>query len=437
MQKINKTALVWFRNDLRTLDNKILTQATEQYEKVIGLYVLDPNRFTTTRWGFKKTERFRAQFLLESLADLRHHLQLLGIPLYVEFQSTVKAVPEFFENFEAAALFFQEEWTEEESQESRQVLSLLPKTASVKHCKDQFLFHPDDVPIQIGNLPEVFTVFRKKCEKYGSVQALVNKPQKTQPDAQWPDIQPIPTLEELGLEHIESDSRSAFPFKGGSQEAALRLDHYFWKTKKLSYYKNTRNGLLGLDYSSKFSPWLANGSISPRQIYWAVKDYEKEIQKNSSTYWLIFELIWRDYFKYISLKHGNKIFKLGGILEKSYRWKTDPHLFVDWANGQTEEPFVNANMIELKQTGWMSNRGRQNVASYFAKNLWMDWRMGAAYFESLLLDFDVHSNYGNWMYVAGVGNDPRDRKFDVAWQAERYDPDGKYQNRWLQQTLFP
>ena len=437
MQKIKKTALVWFRNDLRTLDNKILTQATEQYEKVIGLYVLDPNRFTTTRWGFKKTERFRAQFLLESLADLRHQLQLLGIPLYVEFQSTVKAVPEFFENFEAAALFYQEEWTEEESQESRQVLSLLPKTASVKHCKDQFLFHPDDVPIQIGNLPEVFTVFRKKCEKYGSVQALVNKPQKTQPDAQWPDIQPIPTLEELGLEHIESDSRSAFPFKGGSQEAALRLDHYFWKTKKLSYYKNTRNGLLGLDYSSKFSPWLANGSISPRQIYWAVKDYEKEIQKNSSTYWLIFELIWRDYFKYISLKHGNKIFKLGGILEKSYRWKTDPHLFVDWANGQTEEPFVNANMIELKQTGWMSNRGRQNVASYFAKNLWMDWRMGAAYFESLLLDFDVHSNYGNWMYVAGVGNDPRDRKFDVAWQAERYDPDGKYQNRWLQQTLFP
>ena len=437
MQKINKTALVWFRNDLRTLDNKILTQATEQYEKVVGLYVLDPNRFTTTRWGFKKTERFRAQFLLETLADLRHQLQLLGIPLYVEFQSTVKAVPEFFENFEAAALFYQEEWTEEESQESRQVLSLLPKTASVENCKNQFLFHPDDVPIQIGNLPEVFTVFRKKCEKYGSVQALVNKPQKTQPDAQWPDVQPIPSLEKLGLEPIEPDSRSAFPFKGGSQEAALRLDHYFWKTKKLSYYKNTRNGLLGLDYSSKFSPWLANGSISPRQIYWAVKDYEKEIQKNSSTYWLIFELIWRDYFKYISLKHGNKIFKLGGILEKSYRWKTDPHLFVDWANGQTAEPFVNANMIELKQTGWMSNRGRQNVASYFAKNLWMDWRMGAAYFESLLLDFDVHSNYGNWMYVAGVGNDPRDRKFDVAWQAERYDPDGKYQNRWLQQTLFP
>ena len=100
------------------------------------------------------------------------------------------------------------------------------------------------------------------------------------------------------------------------------------------------------------------------------------------------------------------------------------------------EPFVNANMLELNKTGWMSNRGRQNVASYLAKEINVDWRIGAAYFESLLLDYDVHSNYGNWMYVAGVGNDPRDRKFDVQWQAERYDSNGKFQNLWLQKTLF-
>ena len=93
-------------------------------------------------------------------------------------------------------------------------------------------------------------------------------------------------------------------------------------------------------------------------------------------------------------------------------------------------------MIELKNTGWMSNRGRQNVASYLTKNLNIDWRMGASYFESMLIDYDVHSNYGNWMYVAGVGNDPRDRVFNVKLQAERYDPNGKFQNLWLQPTLF-
>ena len=93
-------------------------------------------------------------------------------------------------------------------------------------------------------------------------------------------------------------------------------------------------------------------------------------------------------------------------------------------------------MIELKETGWMSNRGRQNVASYFAKELLLDWRIGAAYFESLLLDYDVHSNYGNWMYVAGVGNDPRDRKFNTQLQAERYDSNHKFRNLWLEKTLF-
>ena len=85
-------------------------------------------------------------------------------------------------------------------------------------------------------------------------------------------------------------------------------------------------------------------------IYWEIKRYEKEIQKNQSTYWLIFELIWRDYFKYISLKHGNKVFKIGGILDRDYNWKADRGLFNEWANGKTSEPFVNANMIELNQT---------------------------------------------------------------------------------------
>ena len=246
----------------------------------------------------------------------------------------------------------------------------------------------------------------------------------------------VPNLAELGLHSIEKHPNSAFPFKGGSTAAHLRIQHYFWDTKKLSFYKQTRNGLIGIDYSSKLSAWLANGAISAREIYWKTKKYEKEVGKNQSTYWLIFELIWRDYFKYISLKHGTKIFKLGGIIEKKYEWKKSYKLFESWCQGNTLEPFVNANMIELNKTGWMSNRGRQNVASFLSKNLLLDWRMGAAYFESLLIDYDVHSNYGNWMYVSGVGNDPRDRKFNVRSQAERYDSSGKYQRIWNQNTLF-
>lgn len=107
-----------------------------------------------------------------------------------------------------------------------------------------------------------------------------------------------------------------------------------------------------------------------------------------------------------------------------------------WINGTTKEPFINANMKELLATGWMSNRGRQNVASFWSKELEQDWRIGAAYFERMLIDYDVHSNYGNWMYNSGVGNDPRDRKFNIKSQADRYDSAGSYQRLWLQETLF-
>ena len=127
--------------------------------------------------------------------------------------------------------------------------------------------------------------------------------------------------------------------------------------------------------------------------------------------------------------------RVGGILDKNYKWIHDKKLFENWINGKTPEPFVNANMLELKHTGWMSNRGRQNVASYLSKENNIDWRWGAKYFESKLIDYDVHSNYGNWMYVSGVGNDPRDRKFNIKFQAERYDPNNKFQNLWLQEKL--
>jgi deoxyribodipyrimidine photo-lyase len=125
-----------------------------------------------------------------------------------------------------------------------------------------------------------------------------------------------------------------------------------------------------------------------------------------------------------------------GILQNKYDWKTNQKAFREWAFGNTREPFVNANMLELLKTGFMSNRGRQNVASFWAKEWEQDWRIGAAYFESMLIDYDVHSNYGNWIYNAGVGNDPRDRKFNIKRQAEMYDADGKYQKMWLNPDIL-
>ena len=426
--------LKWFRNDLRTIDNHSLYNACRENEKVIGIYCLDPRHFETTPFGFKKTEKFRTKFLLQTLHELQQNLLEKNIRLLVYYGYPEQLIPEIAAKYQIDTIYTQKEWTSEEISVEQEIRNLI--TVNWKTYYDQFLFHPDDVPFDDWEkIPEVFTDFRKQLEKKIRVRPTVSISAKPNSNL-IEETTSIPSLEDLGLEDFKQPEKTAFPFRGGEIQAKKRIKEYFWDSNKLSVYKKTRNGLVGKNYSSKLSAWLANGSISARTIYWEVQQYEKKIVKNEDTYWLIFELIWRDYFKYISLKHGNKLFKLSSILEKEYKWNQNPKALNQWINGNTPEHFVNANMIEIQKTGWMSNRGRQNVASYWAKEWEQDWRIGAAYFESLLIDYDVHSNYGNWMYNAGVGNDPRDRKFNIKRQAELYDADGKFQKMWLIPELF-
>ena len=434
-KKQNKNSLIWFRNDLRTHDNTTLINALKDSDTVVAIYCFEKRNFEKDSFGFIKTEKYRAQFLIETITDLKHKLNALNIPLFVYYDNTEDAISKLYDSFQFDAIYLQKEWTQEEVNIQNKVLNKLPENIAIHETYNQFLYHPESLNFENEQLPRVFTAFRKKVERYSSIATEAETP-IAQEQHNIENTTTIPTLNDLGLEEFTTHPNSAFPLKGGETEALKRLNDYFFKTKKLGFYKKTRNDLIGLDFSSKFSPWLANGSLSPKTIYWKVKDFETKHFKNDSTYWLIFELIWRDYFKYVSMKHGNKLFKIGGILDKEYDWSTNKKAINQWINGETQEPFVNANMIELKKTGWMSNRGRQNVASYFAKNLKLDWRIGAAYFESQLIDYDVHSNYGNWLYVSGVGNDPRDRIFNVKLQAERYDAAGKYQRLWLQDTLF-
>jgi deoxyribodipyrimidine photo-lyase len=239
-------------------------------------------------------------------------------------------------------------------------------------------------------------------------------------------------LASLGLSPPAGDPRARFTYTGGSTAAHARLQTYFWDRDRLRLYKETRNGMLDPDDSSRLSAWLALGCISPRTVYAEVKRYEQERVRNESTYWLVFELLWRDYFRFILAKHGAKLFRPSGIQGIPIPWQQDWPRFQAWCRGETGYPLVDANMRELAATGFMSNRGRQNVASFLTKNLGIDWRMGAEWFESLLIDYDVASNYGNWNYTAGVGNDARGfRYFHIPKQSREYDPKGDYLRHWL------
>ena len=223
----------------------------------------------------------------------------------------------------------------------------------------------DQLPYSVTKTPNVFTKFRVSVEPIRSSISL--------PLTMPPVLKPFPS-EEIGeslpnslplnvsistlspyLSPAQIHSNSVIPFQGGETSALKRLKSYFWDSQSLSSYKETRNGLLGENYSSKFSIFLALGCLSPRQIHQELLSYESQIGGNSSTYWLYFELLWRDYFAFTSLKFGNDLFALNGMLGDSYssqrQWKTDSVRFQKWKNGTTGIPFVDANMRELSETG--------------------------------------------------------------------------------------
>lgn len=427
--------LVWFRNDLRIRDNETLSRAIQSGNQVIPVYCFDPRMYANTSLGFPKTGAIRAKFILESITDLRTSFQKIGGDIIILQGKPEVEIPRLAEQVMADAIFFSKEITSEE----RNVDKSLEKTAFSKGiaCESFWqstLYHLDDLPFPIKQTPEVFTQFRKEVEKQSKIRATFSEIKEIKfPQAELKSLLgEVPKLSHLGLEEPKSDVQSWLEMKGGESSALGRLRSYFWEKDLLKVYKETRNGMIGMDYSSKFSPWLALGCISPRTIYEEVKKYERERKKNDSTYWLIFELIWRDYFRFIAKKHGDKIFDIQGIKHQKDSWRRDKAQFERWVEGMTGVPFVDANMRELKETGFMSNRGRQNVASFLVNDLGIDWTWGATYFESQLIDYDVCSNWGNWMYVGGVGNDPREnRYFNILRQANNYDKKGEFVRLWI------
>lgn len=425
--------LLWYRNDLRLHDHEPLAHALALQAQIIPVYCFDPRQFGKTAFGFPKTGSFRATFLAESVADLRKAWQIRGSNLVIRRGLPEVILPDLAKALQADAVYWQAEVSTEEVHVEQALVQTL-STLGIPHqaFDGSTLVHPDDLPFSIADLPDVFTHFRKQVERHWQIRPVFPTPAALPRLPLGLDLGEAPTLAELGHQTLPLDPRGVLDFRGGETVGLARLQTYVWERDLIRTYKTTRNGLLGADYSSKFSPWLAVGAISPRFIYHTIQDYEAERGRNDSTYWLVFELLWRDYFRFICDRYSNRVFFSSGIQGIPIPWAQDWDLFQTWCRGKTGFPFVDANMRELAATGFMSNRGRQNVASFLTKNLGLDWRLGAEWFESLLIDYDVYSNYGNWNYLAGVGNDARGfRYFNILKQAQDYDPQGQYVKHWL------
>jgi deoxyribodipyrimidine photo-lyase len=341
-----KITVVWFKTDLRLNDNETLVKAIAQSDQIIPVYCFDESHFGKSDFGFQKTGSYRATFLLESIQDLDKNLRALGSGLIIAKGKPEEEIPKIVKQYNANKVVAKREVAFEEKRTEALVQEALFKIkCELETFSTSTLYHAEDLPFSIKNIPDVFTNFRKQTEKEAQIRPAFETPIKIKS----PQIEPvvIPSIEELGLSFQSIDSRAAIVFKGGENEALKRLNHYFEGTGSISTYKETRNGLIGADYSSKFSAWLALGCISPRFIYQELKKYEQKFGSNESTYWLVFELIWRDYFRFIMKKYNAKLFLQSGIKTNEIQINDTNSINMEaWINGETGVDFVDANMIE-------------------------------------------------------------------------------------------
>ncbi len=448
----------WFRNDLRLTDNPALHTAQEACAALdnrppggawlLPVFVHDSAQRATTRWGFVRMGAHRRAWLDCALRDLGDQLEARGSHLLQCEGDSVAQLASLLDALGRPLLVCEDIPAPEER---RMVQTLRERGFQVRTVWQSTLLDPASLPFDADDVPDTFSVFRQRIEQAGPSGELRAAPPIPAPRTLPPLPPRVPGVDRIPGCPAEADTapptlpddpRAAFPcahpaFDGGERAALAHLHRYCDRGLPHSY-KSTRNGLIGIDYSSKWSPWLATGALSARTAWDAVRRFAAAHGANDGTYWLWFELLWRDHFRFLHRKHGRRLYHARGLGQNDARapdrYATPPHdaaAFARWCRGETGHPFIDAGMRELAATGYLSNRMRQNVASALIHELGCDWRAGAAWFESRLIDFDVCSNQGNWLYLSGHGTDPRGgRRFNPDKQARDYDPDGAYRALW-------
>jgi deoxyribodipyrimidine photo-lyase len=417
MKTKTTTGLYWFRRDLRLADNPTFNLLAERVDRLICVYVDGQDQELQSRLLEPRPSIFKQSFEQQSVSALALALEQKKQHLVVVESPAQNALIDLINRYAVTHLGVDSHPGVNEARAVKNLQAACPQVHFTM-ANGHTLFTAEHLPFAVADLPKTFTPFRKEVEKC-EIEKPVNKLVKLPP--------PVVVCKQ----QIPVNLPSSF-VEGGELAGIAQLNDYLFTTHKIKYYKETRNKLDDWYSSSKLSFWLANGSLSARTVYQQVKAYESQFGANDSTYWLYFELLWREYFQWYLIKHQGRLFDFKGVKQQAPTSCFEQKKFTRWCEGMTDYPIVNACMRQLKQTGYMSNRGRQLVASCFVHELDLDWRYGAAYFEQQLIDYDVASNWGNWQYLAGVGADPRGhRRFDLNKQAEIYDPDAAFRKKWL------
>lgn len=422
--------LVWLRNDLRVLDNPALFNASDAQQGVTAFVTLCP-----LQWKDHDDAPIRWSLWRDHLVTVIAQLNTLKVGFRVLMTDTFTELPDAITRLatevNATELHFNYEYPLNERRRDRHVCQTLESQGI--HCfgyHGELIIAPGQVITGQGGMFKVFTPFSRAWR-----QVYLN---------QLPEPLGLPAVQPAALQSDELPSDLGW---SDISESTIKLDSSLWPVgeesvhqrliefveEKESSYKQQRDfpAVLG---TSKISPYLAIGALSPLQCLQALKLATHHQEDWLASTWLN-EIIWREFYRHLLVAWPNmsRLEPFRPEVENRITWRNNPEGFDAWCRGETGFPIVDAAMKQLLNTGWMHNRLRMVVASFLTKLLGVDWRLGAAFFMRHLIDGDFASNMGGWQWAASVGADaaPYFRIFNPQLQSEKFDPDGVFIATWL------
>jgi deoxyribodipyrimidine photo-lyase len=420
------TAIVWFRRDLRLADNPALDFARDHYDRVVPVYIWDPD--SESPWATGAAARW---WLHHSLLALSERLQDRGSRLILARGASLEHLKRMATASGADAVIWNRLYEPAAIERDRRIKEALGEEGlEARSCNGRLLFEPWEILKGDGSPYLVFTPYWKQMQKRWRAPDRRPEPRELKAPERWPASD---ALEELGF-LPQRDWADGFSqrWEPGELAARRRLDSFL--DEAVSDYERERNRP-DRRGTSRLSPHLHHGEISPRQVALALNE-AGDLPSGEGPLSFLSEIAWREFSTYLLYHFPTIPDEPLKDQFQAFPWREESDYQDDlraWQRGRTGVPMVDAGMRELWATGWMHNRVRMIVASYLTKNLLIPWQEGARWFWDCLVDADLASNSQGWQWTAGCGADaaPYFRVFNPVLQGEKFDPQGEYVRRWV------
>lgn len=422
-----ESIIVWFRRDLRVEDNAALLAAVARGGAVVPVF-----NWSSADEGDWPPGAASRWWLHHSLAALADDVRGLGSRLILRRGRAAETLAELTKEIGAGAVFFNRRYEPAARQVEADVADvLLDAGVGVRGFSGTLLFEPDEVRTGAGGPYRVFTPFWKACAQIAPPGMPVSAPVKLSRPPRWPASLPLDELQLLPRIDWAGGLRETW--RPGSAGARVRLEAF---NRVVTDYETGRDQPAE-ERTSRLSPYLCFGEISPRQVWHTLRQLARRRRTGMSKGAAAFlrQLGWREFACHLLYHYPHTADEPLQPAFAVFPWEHDEEKLHAWQRGRTGYPWVDAGMRQLWNTGWMHNRVRMAAASFLVKDLRIDWRCGARWFWDTLVDADLANNTLGWQWTAGCGADaaPYFRVFNPVLQGKRFDAEGDYIRRWVPQ----